>query len=171
MRDSSVNHYERAFENWLIDHQIKYVRADESKRIGTYQRSVKNFDFLLYGTSGQCVIAEVKGRTFNGTDVVGLKGFDCWVTSDDVTSLETWRRVLGPNHEAAFVFAYRVTKVDVDFDGRDVLHNGPDKYLFLSVRVDDYRRSMRCRSPKWATVTLSAAMFRKVAVDLSGLLG
>lgn len=170
MRDSSTNHYERAFEGWLIDHQIEYVRADESKRIGTYRRSVKNFDFLLYSRSGRRVIVEVKGRTFDGTDVVEMKGFDCWVTRDDVTSLETWRRVLGPNYEAVFVFAYRVTKVDVDFDGRDVLRCGPDKYLFLCVSVEDYRRHMKRRSPKWGTVTLSAERFRQVAVDLSSFL-
>lgn len=169
MRDSSTNHYERAFESWLIDHQIEYVRADESKRIGTYRRSVKNFDFLLYGRSGRRIIVEVKGRTFDGTDVVEMKGFDCWVTRDDVASLETWCHVLGPNHEAVFVFAYRVTKVDVDFNGRDVLHCGPDRYLFLCVPLEDYRRHMKLRSPKWGTVTLSAARFREVAVDLSSL--
>lgn len=170
MKDLSGNHYERALESWLIDHQTRYVRADERKRIGTCRRSVKNFDFLLYGRSGQPVIAEVKGRTFKGVDVTDLRGFDCWVTFDDVTSLQVWRRVLGPNHEAVFVFVYRVTKVDVDFERRDVLVGDHDTYLFLCVRAEDYRRYMKRRSLKWRTVTLSAERFRQVAVDLSSFL-
>lgn len=170
MRDSSVNHYEQAVENWLIDRQVVYVRADETKRLGPDDQTVKNFDFLLERRSGGQLIVEVKGRAFDGACVSGLHGFDCWVTLDDVQSLLTWREVLGPGYEAAFVFAYRVTKVDVDCDGRDVLHCGLDRYVFLCVRVDDYRCHMKRRSPKWRTVTLSAAEFRQVAVDLSLLL-
>jgi len=170
MRDSSVNHYERAFESWLIDHQVRYVRADESKRIGRGCDSVKNFDFLLYARSGRRVIAEVKGRTFTGTCVSELKGFDCWVTLDDIESLQTWQGVLGRDHEAVLVFVYRITRVDVDCNGRDALDCDPDRYLFLCVRVTDYQSDMKRRSDKWRTVTLSAARFREVAVDLSSLL-
>jgi hypothetical protein len=170
MRDSAVNHYERAFENWLIDRHIQYVRADEHERIGSAQRSVKNFDFLLHVDSGRRIIAEVKGRTFKGTNVAALRGFECWVTLDDVESLQMWRRVLGRGHEAAFVFTYRVLNVDVDFNGRETLLVGQDRYVFLAVRVDDYARHMKRRSPKWRTVTLPADKFREVAIDLARLL-
>ena len=79
MRETSENHYECAFENWLIDGQADYVRADEHKRIGAAGQSVKNFDFLIYARSGRRVIVEVKGRTFHGTSLVGMKGLECWV--------------------------------------------------------------------------------------------
>ncbi|MBN1360511.1 MAG: HYExAFE family protein [Sedimentisphaerales bacterium] len=170
MRDSADNHYERAFESWLIDHRVQYVRADEHKRLGPARRSVKNFDFLLHTGSSRQIIAEVKGRTFKGTTVAQLKGLDCWVTRDDVEGLQMWQRALGAGHEAAFIFAYRVVNVDVDFDGRETLLLDQDRYLFLAVRVDDYARHMKRRSPKWQTVTLPAEKFRELAVDLVALL-
>jgi hypothetical protein len=170
MTDDAVNHYERAFEHWLIDHQIQYVRADEHERIGPAQQSVKNFDFLLCTAAGRRIIAEVKGRTFKGTNVAEMRGFECWVTRDDVASLLMWQRVLGPSYEAAFIFAYRVLNVDVDFDGRETLLLGSDRYLFLAVCVDDYARHIKRRSPKWRTVTLPAERFREVAINLTSLL-
>lgn len=168
MRDAADNHYERAFEHWLIDHQIQYVRADEHKRLGPAPRSVKNFDFLLTCISGRQMIVEVKGRTFKGTSVAELKGFECWVTRDDIRGLQMWQHALG--HPAAIVFAYRVVNVDVDFDGRETLTVGQDRYLFLAVFVDDYAAHMKRRSPKWRTVTLPAEVFRNLAVDPAILL-
>jgi len=170
MREASVNHYERAFEHWLIDCQADYVRADEHKRIGTARRSVKNFDFLLYTRSGKRIIAEVKGRTFRGTSLVGLRGLECWVTRDDVDGLLTWQEVLGENHEAVFVFAYRLAHVDVDLDGRDAFCCGADRYVFLCIRVDDYAQAMKRRSLKWQTVTLPGEAFRIHARELGSLL-
>ncbi len=167
MRDLSPNHYERAFENWLFDHHVEYVRADEHKRPGSSGRSVKNFDFLLSPRPDRKVIVEVKGRTFLGTTVTELTGFECWVTRDDIESLLVWRRALGTDHEAVFVFAYRVAQVDVDFDGYDALTCGPDRYLFFCIPLDDYCRHMKRRSPKWRTMTLPAESFRQCAVSLS----
>lgn len=170
MRDFSPNLYERAFENWLIDRRIAYVRADEHKRLGPAPESVKNFDFLLYPQPDRKVIVEVKGRTFHGATLAGLKGLECWVTLDDIESLRMWRQALGPDHEAVFVFAYRVARADVDFDGRGVFAYGSDRYLFFSIPLDDYCRHMRRRSPRWQTVTLPAEQFRRHATDLSVLL-
>jgi len=170
MQDSSVNHYERAFENWLIDHQVEYLRADEHKRIGGPHASVKNFDFLLYPRSGKRVITEVKGRTFRGTSLADMTGLECWVTRDDVEGLQTWQRALGPGHEAVFVFAYRVANVEVDFDGWEAFPCGPDRYVFFFVRLEDYCRAMKRRSPKWRTVTLPAEAFRHYAKGLASLL-
>jgi len=170
MRDSRANHYELAFENWLLDHGVDYVRADDHERLGPPRRSVKNFDFLLRPDAGRRVIAEVKGRTFRGTNVTERAGFECWVTRDDVESLALWRRILGAGHEAVFVFAYRVAQVEVDFDGCDVLDFRGERYLFFCVRLDEYRRHMKRRSPKWETVTLPAEKFRQCAVSLGEFL-
>ena len=168
--ESSANHYERAFENWLIDRRVPYVRADEHKRPGPSCQSVKNFDFLLYPQSDRKVIVELKGRTFRGTSLTGLTGLESWVTADDIESLQTWRQALGPDHEAVFVFAYRVAKVDVDFDGHSAFGYGCDTYLFFCIRLDDYCRHMTRRSPKWRTMTLPAEQFRRYAADLAALL-
>jgi hypothetical protein len=170
MRDGSRNRYERAFENWLLDHGVPYVRSDEHRRLGSSRKSVKNFDFLLFPRADRRVIVEVKGRTFAGTTLVGLVGFDCWVTRDDIESLHVWRRALGDGHEAVFVFAYRVAQADVDFDGHEVLPLGSDRYVFFCVRLDDYLRHSTRRSPKWRTMMLPADSFRRDAVDLSAFL-
>lgn len=170
MRDGSRNRYERAFENWLLDHGVPYVRSDERRRLGSSRKSVKNFDFLLSPRADRKIIVEVKGRTFAGTTLVGLAGFDCWVTLDDIESLQLWRRALGDDHEAVFVFAYRVAQADVDFDGHEVLPLGSDRYVFFCVRLDDYLPNCKRRSPKWRTVMLPADGFRRYAVSLSAFL-
>jgi len=170
MRDSSANHYERAFENWLRDHRVRYVRSDEHKRLGPPSGSVKNFDFLLYPRADRKVIVEVKGRTFTGASLADRTGLECWVTADDIESLQVWRQALGPDHEAVFVFAYRVARMDVDFDGYEALSVGADRYVFFCIRLDDYVRHMKGRSPKWHTVTLCADDFRQWATDLASFL-
>lgn len=170
MREFSPNQYEAAFENWLVDRRIPYVQAEEHKRPGLPPLSVKNFDFLLCPRPDRRLIVEVKGRTFRGTTLAGLKGLDCWVTADDIASLQTWREALGPGHEAVLVFAYRVAGADVDFDGHDVFRYGRDAYLFFGLGLDDYCRHMKRRSPRWGTMTLPAEEFRRCVTDLSSLL-
>jgi len=116
------------------------------------------------------VIVEVKGRTFRGATLADLHGLECWVTLDDIESLRMWRQALGAGHEAVFIFVYRVAKLDVDFDGCTVFAYGPDRYVLFCIRLDDYCRHMKRRSPKWRTVTLPADKFRQSAIDLSMLL-
>jgi hypothetical protein len=163
MRDYSANRYERAFENWLLDHHIRYVRSDEHKRPGSSRHSVKNFDFLVFPPPDRKVIVEVKGRTFCGTTLAALAGLDCWVTLDDIESLQVWREALGHDHEVVFVFAYRVTKADVDFNGHEAVASGLDRYVFFCIRLGDYLERMKRRSPRWQTVTLCADDFRQCA--------
>ena len=73
--------------------------------------------------------------------------------------------MLGQEYQAVLVFVYKVEKVDVDFDGREVFDFGLDRYVFFCVRLDDYRSFMKRRSPKWKTVTLPADKFRNCALD------
>ena len=170
MTEFSPNHYERAFENWLLDNRIQYVRADEHRRIPFGRSDIKSFDFLVEAPSGRTIIAEVKGRTFKGTCMAKMAGFECWVTAEDVEGLTKWQQILGESHEAAFVFAYKIENIDVDFDGMDVLDCGDSTYLFFCVKLEDYRRFMKGRSPKWQTVTLPAEKFRESAVHINEFL-
>jgi len=170
MKDFSPNHYERAFESWLIDNHIQYIAVDEHKRAVFGRLKIKSFDFLLYPGNQQIIIAEVKGRAFKGTSFARLAGFECWVTTEDVDGLTRWREVFGPGHAAVFVFVYRIENIDVDFDGRDVFHFDANRYVFLYVKLGEYRRFMKRRSPKWQTVTLPADKFRQCAVQMQELL-
>ena len=170
MKNFHLNHYERAFGNWLIDNHIQYIAVDEQKRAAFGRSKIKSFDYLLYPRNQQIIVAEVKGRKFKGTSFAKLAGFECWVTADDVDGLARWQQVFGPDHTAVFVFAYRIENIDVDFDGRDVYDFVQDRYIFFAVRLDDYRRFMKRRSPKWQTVTLPADKFRQCAVQMQNLL-
>ncbi len=170
MKDFLRNHYERAFENWLIDNNIQYIVIDERKRAALGRAKLKSFDFLLYPPDGQIIIAEVKGRSFKGASFAGLAGFECWVTADDIDGLANWQQVFGPTHTATFIFAYKIENIDVDFDGREVFDYNADRYVFFAVALDDYREFMKCRSPKWKTVTLPADKFRQFAVQMQNLL-
>ncbi len=170
MKNFHLNHYERAFGNWLIDNHIQYIAVDEQKRAAFGRSKIKSFDYLLYPRNQQIIVAEVKGRKFKGTSFAKLAGFECWVTADDVDGLARWQQVFGPDHTAVFVFAYRIENIDVDFDGRDVYDFVQDRYIFFAVRLDDYRRFMKRRSPKWQTVTLPADKFRQSAVQMQNLL-
>jgi hypothetical protein len=162
------NNYERAFANWLIDNRVRYIAVDEKKRAVFGRTNLKSFDFLLTLNSQQ-IIAEVKGRKFKGTSFAKLTGFECWVTADDIDGLLRWQEVFGDGHIAVFIFAYKIEKIDVDFDGREVYDFGNDKYIFFCIKLDDYRSFMKLRSPKWRTVTLPAEKFRKYAVQMQNL--
>lgn len=170
MKDLSPNHYERAFENWLIDNHIQYIAVDEQKRAAFGRCKIKSFDFLLFPNNQQVIIAEVKGRAFKGTSFAKLTGFECWVTAEDIDGLTKWQEVFGQGHSAVFIFAYKIENIDVDFDGRDVYDFDAGRYEFFAVKLDDYRTFMKRRSPKWQTVTLPADKFRQCAVQMQNLL-
>jgi len=170
MKDSFGNHYERAFQNWLIDNRIQYIAIDEHKRAAFARCKVKSFDFLVYPANRQVIIVEVKGRKFKGASLAKLAGFECWVTAEDVDGLVKWQQVFGQRYQAVFVFVYKIENIDVDFDGRDVFDFGADRYVFFTIKLDDYRSFMKRRSPKWQTVTLPADKFRQYAVQISELL-
>ena len=170
MKDFAPNHYERAFENWLIDNHIEYVPAGDQHKPVFEQSSLKSFDFLLCPSSGKKIIAEVKGRHFKGTTLAGLSRLECWVTTEDVDGLAAWQKTLGDDYDSAFIFAYRFQNIDVDFDGREIFDFNEDKYLFLAVRFADYVKYMKQRSPKWKTVTLAADKFRQCARPITDLI-
>jgi hypothetical protein len=170
MKNFHLNYYERAFANFLTDNRIQYIAVDEQKRAALGRVNIKSFDYLLYPRNQQVIIAEIKGRSFKGTSFAGLAGFECWVTADDVEGLANWQEIFCRGHIAVFVFAYRMESIDVDFDGRKIYESDGGKYIFFAVRLDDYRRFMVLRSPKWRTVTLPADKFRQYAVQLQNLL-
>ena len=168
--DSFPNHYERAFQNWLIDHRIEHIALNDQKSIELGHTGIKNFDFLLQIGRGRKIIAEVKGRRFKGTTLEKLASLECWVTAEDIDGLTKWREIFGPDYQAIFVFTYKIENIDVDFDGQTVFDFDSNRYVFFCIRLDDYCRFMVRRSPKWRTVTLPADKFRQCALHLADLL-
>ena len=169
MTDPANNHYARAFKSWLIDNGVRYVAVDQQKRAAFSRSKIKSFDFLLYPSHGDLVIAEVKGRKFKGTSLAKLTSLQCWVTMDDVTGLGDWQQVFAQGR-TAFVFAYALENIDVEHDRNEIYEFEDRRYVFFAVDLNDYRRFMTTRSPKWRTLTLNAEAFRKCAVPLTEFL-
>jgi len=166
----STTSYEQAFENWLMDNHVQYVVVDQQKRRIFARSKIKSFDFLLYPTGSQPVIAEVKGRKFKGKSLAELTGLQCWVTMGDVRGLIRWQQVFAEDFAASFIFAYEFENIIVETDGREVYDFQENQYMFYAVKLDDYREFMKVRSPKWQTVTLPAAKFREFATPVRELL-
>ena len=165
VRMDERNGYEDVFEGWLDEKGVKYVPVDQQKRKIFARNKIKSFDFIVYPRGGGQVIAEVKGREFNGTSLAGMKNLECWVTLEDVKSLIQWELVFEKGTRAVFVFVYKITGADVETDGVEVFEFFDERYFFYAVSLDDYREFMKVRSPKWETVTLPASKFREFAVE------
>jgi hypothetical protein len=173
MQSEQPNLYEQVFESWLQENHIPFVYIDQTKRLGQANDDIKNFDFLLRPDAQNPLLVEVKGRTFHGTSLAGLKGLDGWVTFEDVQALSHWHAAFEARSAAAqamFVFIFRLEQIDVETDGRPVYDCGGERFLMLAVPLERYRDRMKLRSPKWKTVTLAAADFRRRAVPVEDIL-
>ena len=169
MHQGQANHYETAFESWLGERRIPYAPINQTKRLTAGGEDLKSFDFLLWPGTAHPVPSEVKGRTFHGTSLAGLRGLDCWTTAEDIEALRKWQELFRQEHpgcRGVFVFAFRLEQVDVDPDGREVYVLDGRRYVFFAVEADAYLARCRQRSPQWQTVTLGAEDFREIAVPL-----
>jgi hypothetical protein len=165
---SAANVYEQAFEAWLQQMQIPCHVMDQTCRREFYYDKIKSFDFAICPAGGKLTLIDVKGRLFQGHSLSGLKNLQCWVTREDIHGLEQWQDVLAVRQpaDAAFVFAYRLEQIDVEADGLPLFEFEGQRYVFFIVRLEEYRRFMKQRSPRWQTVTLGADDFRRLACPL-----
>ncbi len=168
MLENSLNHYEKAFAQWLRVNGIDYITLDDTKRKAFGRISLKSFDFLIIKENKK-IITEVKGRKFRGKTLEGLKGLQCWITQDDCRSLQKWDRIFD-DYEAVFLFAYNIENYYTDLDGRDSFVFDNRKYIFFVIKFKDYIQNLKIRSPKWKTVTLSADDFRKNLIEANNFL-
>jgi hypothetical protein len=168
MMVSAVNRYERAFEVWLQEMHIPCHVMDQTRRREFYHDKIKSFDFAICPVGGKLTLIDIKGRLFRGQTLAGLRGLQCWVTRDDIRGMEEWCDVVAAKQpaDAVFVFAYRLTQMDVETDGLPVFEFEGARYVFLMVRLGDYRQAMKQRSPRWQTVYLAAADFRRLAAPI-----
>jgi hypothetical protein len=163
------NHYEAAFEAYLQWHGLCHVGVDETRRAFMGDEAVKNLDFIVLGPARSRLLVDVKGRRFPG----GPPGrerhvWECWSTQDDVTGLERWVEMFGPGYQGLLVFMYQLqASVGVPDDTADLWTWRGSRYLLRAVRIDSYRRHMRRRSPRWGTVGLPQAVFRRLVRPFS----
>jgi hypothetical protein len=165
------NHYEAAFESYLLDRRLCYVGVDESRRTFLGDRPVKNLDFIVLGEEFRLLV-DVKGRRFPG----GPPGkerhvWETWSTVEDVTGLSRWVEYFGPGYRGILLFMYQLQpSVAMADNTPDLWKWHGQQYLLRSLDVADYRRHMRQRSPRWGTVGLPGAAFRDLVRPFSAFI-
>jgi hypothetical protein len=159
------NPYEAAFAAYLQQHGLCHVAVDETRRASWGRTSVKSLDFIVLGPSGARLLVDVKGRRFPG----GTAGkpryvWENWSTREDIAGLASWTNLFGARSLGLLVFLYQIEPaVSVPADTPDLWSWCDRRYLLRAVTLDEYRRHMRVRSPKWGTVCLPGKTFRALA--------
>jgi len=163
------NHYEAAFEGYLKAKGYCYVVVDETRRSLLGEMRVKSLDFIVHGEAGARLLVDVKGRRFPAGPAHNPRQvWEAWSTLEDIQGLEQWRDLFGLGYQSLLVFAYHILpSVELPIDTADLWVFRDRRYLFRAVRVSDYRHEMRVRSPKWGTVTLPRASFRRLVQPFS----
>jgi hypothetical protein len=144
------------------------VAVDETRRSMLGGARVKSLDFIVHGEGGARLLVDVKGRRFPGGPAGRPRRvWECWSTRDDVDGLSRWEELFGPGYEGLLVFTYHLAPAVALPDGTlDLFTWRGRRYLFRAVPVADYRAHLRVRSPKWGTVDLPGAVFRRLVRPL-----
>ncbi len=163
-------HYESAFEHYLRTNGIAYVAVDEAKRALDGKLSpvsLKNFDFVVYSSTGKNLLVDVKGRKYSGR---GGRQLDNWVTRADIESLTRWEEIFGPHFVGTFVFLYWCEHQPPDALFNEVFCYHDRWYTIKSIPVDVYCEHLRVRSSKWNTVHIPSGVYLKACRSLDEIL-
>lgn len=155
------NHYEAAFEAYLRRWGLPYVAVDEAKRsvLGNGE-SIKNLDFIV-SQPGACTwLVDVKGRRFPSAEDQYWKN---WSTRDDLTSLAQWESLFGEGFCGLLVFAYLIVGDRAPLAAEQLFEFRDGLYGFVGVTLADYAAHCRQISPRWDTVAMPTADFRRLA--------
>ena len=163
------NDYERAFEAYLHAHNLCCVAIDETRRSQFADAPIKSIDFIVHSPSGAKLLIDVKGRRYpTGSPGRERHVWECWSTADDISGLERWVTLFGAGYQGLLVFSYQLGEaVAVPEDTDDLWIWQGQRYLLRAVPVAGYREHMKVRSPRWGTVTLPRAAFRRLVRPLS----
>lgn len=139
--------------------------------------TLKDFDYIFYGER-EHLIVEVKGRkvsprhddaldapaaTRRGSETPRL---ECWTTLDDLGSMQRWEKLFGPSFVAVMVFVYWSDTYPGAKLASEVFTCDGRWYAVRAVRVSEYIRAMRVRSPRWRTMDLAPATFLEISGPL-----
>ncbi len=163
------NHYEAAFEAYLLARRIPYVAIDETRRSLLAAESVKNLDFIVSQDDEPSWLVDVKGRRFpaGGEQRQYWKN---WSTRDDLRGLAAWERLFGSRFAGLFAFAYLIAGDRSPLPENQLFEHRGRLYGFVGVRLHDYACFARPISSRWDTVALPSSRFREIAVPLDDLL-
>jgi hypothetical protein len=161
------NHYEAAFEAYLRSRGLPYVAVDEAKRsvLGDGE-SIKNLDFIVSTPGTATWLVDVKGRRFPSAEDQYWKN---WSTRDDLTSLAQWESLFGENFRGLLVFAYLIVGDRAPLPAEQLFEYRDGLYGFVGVLLADYAACCRQISPRWDTVAMPTADFRRLARPIEEL--
>lgn len=158
------NHYEAAFEAYLRASGVGFIAVDEARRTLLGDTDVKSLDFIVVGPDTARLVVDVKGRKFAPPRAV----WHNWSTQEDVDGLTRWAAHLGAGYRGVLAFVYHLADaVELPAETPDLFAFRDDRYLMRGVTVTDYRTHLRTRSPRWGTVHLPTAAFRRVVKPFS----
>jgi hypothetical protein len=165
------NHYEAAFEAYLLDRRVAYVAVNEQHRSRLPAGgSLKSVDFIVSPADGATLLVDVKGRRFpSGNN--RKQYWRNWSTWDDMRSLARWQDQLGPQSLALLGFVFHVVGERAPLAAERLFAHRGQRYAMLAVRAADYIRFARPLSAKWQTISMPAAIFRQAAIPFDDLLG
>jgi len=155
------NHYEAAFEAYLRHRCLPYVAVDEARRsvLGDGD-SIKNLDFIVSVPGLGTWLIDVKGRRFPSSEDQYWKN---WSTRDDLKSLAQWETLFGESFRGLLVFAYNIVGDRAPLPAEQLFEFREAIYGFVGVTLTDYAAYCRPISPRWDTVAMPAADFRRLA--------
>ena len=166
------NHYEAAFEWYLRDCGIAVVPVVESRRSYLDNSEVKSPDFIVVGPRNRRLVVDVKGRQFPSLSAgKPRRTWQNWSTAGDVDGLVRWSGRFGDGFQGILAFVYHVLPtVELPEGTPDLFRFGHRLYLARGVSVEDYRLHMKARSPRWSTVDLATADFRRIVRPFTSFL-
>jgi len=139
--------------------------VDEAKRALFGAVSLKSFDFIVYSSIGDNLLADVKGRKFPDPVVgksSGKRMWENWITRGDVEGLSDWQRVFGEGFSSVLVFAYWLQGPPQRAPFEDVHLFRERYYAFRAIGLEQYVAMAHPRSQKWQTLSVGAgALIRK----------
>lgn len=165
------NHYEAAFEEYLRSRGVPYVAVDEARRsVLSDGASLKSLDFIVSTPGAITWLVDVKGRRFPSGDEQ-KQYWKNWSTRDDLDSLAQWEELFGENFRGLFVFAYDILGDRAPLPAGQLFEHRGNLYGFVAIPLAEYAAFAHPISPRWDTVAMPTADFRRLARPLEELLG
>lgn len=156
------NHYEAAFEHFLREKRLPHVVVDEKRRALAQDSSLKSFDFIVYSQKKYNLLVDIKGRRFPSGGENQANLWENWTTEDDMSGLMQWQEIFGSEFRSLLVFAYDILDSRWNSRFESVFEYKKRSYSFFGIWADEYESVLKTRSPKWQTVSISNANFRRL---------
>lgn len=167
----SGSDYEKAFVEYLRRLEMIGLGVDESRRSFIEGEPFKSMDYLVLSRGGRYIV-DIKGKRYpGGTSQRPRRIWENWVFQEDIRGLTRWEDSMGDGFSSLLIFVYRIGS-DTVFSQpvEDLIEYCGKRYLFRAIKVADYAKRMRRRSPKWETVDLCRDDYRALVRPLGWFL-